>query len=509
MKEYVIKMLLFGILVFFWGCKSAEKNPKEVLPNVILIYADDVGYGDVSAYGGKIATPSIDRLAQHGILHHNAYAAASTCTPSRYALLTGEYAWREKGRGVINGDGKALIPAGKQSVATLFKKAGYKTAVVGKWHLGLGDDKGIDWNGQITHIPEDIGFDESFIMPATSDRVPCVYVSGGKIINLDPTDPISVSYQQKIGNLPTGRQNPELLKLNYSHGHDMTIINGISRIGYQSGGISATWKDENIADDFVRKSKDFIIKNKQNPFFLYLATNNIHVPRMPHPRFQGKTSQGLRGDAILELDYMVGAISATLDSLGIAQNTIVIFSSDNGPVLDDGYADLAIEKTQNHNPSAGLRGGKYSTYEAGTRIPMIVSWKENIKKQTSTALISQVDFIASISQLLRVPFDQKQALDAQQQWHAWIGKTSKGRSQVVQEAIQNTLSIIEGEYKYIEPSKSSMKVAWQTGIETGFSNKPQLYNLKNDPSEKINIAQQKDKITNLLAKKLEAIKNKK
>lgn len=507
MKKHSVKIAFFCLLTFFMGCKSSQKKEKATLPNVILIYTDDVGYGDVSSYGGQIATPHIDRLADYGILHHNAYAAAATCTPSRYALLTGQYAWREKGRGVINGDGKALISAGKQSVATLFKKAGYKTAVVGKWHLGLGDDNGIDWNGQITHTPEDIGFDQSFIMPATSDRVPCVYVRDGKIINLDPSDPIAISYGQKIGNLPTGRENPELLKLNYSHGHDMTIINGISRIGFQSGGASATWKDENIADDFVRESKNFIIKNKQNPFFLYLATNNIHVPRMPHPRFQGKTPQGLRGDAILELDDMVGSISKTLDSLQIAENTIIIFSSDNGAVLDDGYADQAIEKTANHNPFGGLRGGKYSVYEAGTRIPMIVSWKGKIKKQTSTNLISQVDFIGAMSELLGVSFDEQQALDTQKQWTAWIGKSKNGRSEVVQEAIQNTLSIVEGDFKYIEPSKSAMKVAWQTGIETGFSDKPQLYDLKNDPSEKVNLAEQQPQLVIDLARKLGSIKN--
>ncbi|WP_172917376.1 sulfatase-like hydrolase/transferase [Capnocytophaga canis] len=507
MKKHWLKVSFFCLLTFVLSCKSTEKKGKTVFPNVILIYADDLGYGDLSSYGGKIATPHIDRLADHGILHCNAYAAASTCTPSRYTLLTGEYAWREKGRGVINGNEKALIPRGRQTVASVFKKAGYTTAVIGKWHLGLGDENGIDWNTQISNIPEDIGFDESFIMPATSDRVPCVYVSNGKVLNLDPTDTLAVSYQKKIGNLPTGKENPELLKLKYSHGHDMTIVNGISRIGYQSGGMSAVWKDENIADDFVRESKKFIIKNKQKPFFLYLATNNIHVPRMPHPRFQGKTSQGLRGDAILELDDMVGSISKTLDSLQIAENTIIIFSSDNGAVLDDGYADQAIEKSGEHNPFGALRGAKYSVYEAGTRIPMIVSWKGNIKKQTSQALVSQTDFIASVGAMLNVRIDSNQAFDAKNQWDSWIGKDKKGRSEIVQEAIQNTLSIVEGDYKYIEPSKSKMKVAWQTGIETGFSDKPQLYNLKQDPAEKVNLAEQQPQLVIDLAKKLDSIKN--
>lgn len=510
MKNHWAKIAICCLFLFFFSCKSTGNTEKKaMLPNVILIYADDLGYGDISSYGGAVSTPHIDRLADYGVRHTNAYAAASTCTPSRYTLLTGEYAWRKKGRGVVDGDAVALISAGKQTVASLFKKAGYATAVVGKWHLGLGDENGIDWNTAISNTPEDIGFDESFIMPATSDRVPCVYVQNRKVLNLDVNDPISVNYNHKIGNFPTGKENSNLLKMNYSHGHDMTIVNGISRIGYQSGGTSALWKDEDIADDFVRESKKIIIKNRQNPFFLYLTTNNIHVPRMPHPRFQGKSAQGLRGDAILELDEMVGNIVQTLDSLKITENTIIIFSSDNGAVLDDGYADEAVEKAGNHNPFGGFRGGKYSVYEAGTRVPMIVSWKGKIKKQTSAALVSQVDFIGSISEFLRVPFDEKQAIDTESQWNAWIGNDSKGRKVVVQEAIRHVLSIIQGDFKYIEPTESTMRTAWQTGIETGFSPEPQLYNLKEDIGETKNIANENPEILKNLQKELEIIRLKK
>ena len=243
---------------------------------------------------------------------------------------------------IDNNDAFALIPARHQTVATIFKKAGYATAAIGKWHLGLGDRGGIDWNKPIPHTPNDIGFDESFIMPATSDRVPCVYLHNGGVLNLSPDDPLEVNYQHKIDNLPTSKENPELLRMRYSHGHYMTIVNGISRIGYQRGGVSALWKDEDIADDFVREARSFIGRHKDTPFFLYLATNNIHVPRMPHPRFQGKSAQGWRGDSILELDATVGAVMRTLDSLHLIEKTIVIFSSDNGPVLDDGYIDDAV-----------------------------------------------------------------------------------------------------------------------------------------------------------------------
>lgn len=507
MKKILLHSL--GVLTMT-GCKTLpiEQAKNTATPNVILIYTDDLGYGDLSSYGGKILTPHIDKLADNGILHTRAYATASTCTPSRYSLLTGEYAWRQKGRGVVNADAAALIPSGKQTIATIFKKAGYQTAVVGKWHLGLGDSEGITWNGSIRNTPNDIGFDYSFIIPATSDRVPCVYVENGKVVNLNLSDPLEISYRHKVGNLPTGKENPELLKLPYSHGHDMTIINGISRIGYQSGGKKAIWKDENIADDLTRVATQFIINNKEKPFFLYLATNNIHVPRMPHPRFQGKSGYGLRGDAILELDDMVKTIMQTLDKLNITENTILIFSSDNGAVLDDGYADQAVELIGNHNPFGEIRGGKYSVYEAGTRVPFIISWKGTIHKQTSEALISQVDFLGSVSELLKVDYDAKQAIDTQNQWNTWIGKSHKSRSEVIQEAIQNVLSVIEGDYKYISPTENKMNYAWQTGIETGFSNSPQLYNLKLDPKEVNNIAEQHPELVKQLQEKLARIKEK-
>lgn len=483
-----MKPIQFLFLVVIATLILSCQAPKQDRPNVILIYADDLGYGDLSCYGGEIPTPNIDKLSDYGVRHTNAYATASTCTPSRYSLMTGQYAWREAGRGVVDGDAKALIPKGKQTVASVFKEAGYSTAVVGKWHLGLGDSKGINWNGQIANTPNDVGFDKSFIIAATADRVPCVYIKDREVLNLDPADPLQVNYHHKIGDLPTGKENPELLKVKYSHGHDKTIINGISRIGYQAGGKNASWQDENLADDFVREAKQFIINQKEKPFFLYLATNNIHVPRMPHARFQGKTEQGLRGDAIVELDDMVAQVVHTLDSLQLAERTIIIFSSDNGAVLDDGYDDKAVELNGEHRPFANLRGGKYSAYQGGTKIPMIVSWRGKLAKQTSNALISQVDFIGSVAQLVGIEADQSQAVDTQPQWEAWIGNDTKGRSYVVQEAIRNVLSVVKYDYKYIEPTEHKIQQAWQTGIETGFQNYPQLYHLTSDPSERHNVA---------------------
>ncbi|HOI48533.1 MAG TPA: sulfatase-like hydrolase/transferase, partial [Prolixibacteraceae bacterium] len=282
------------------GC--SEKEPQK--PNVIVIFADDIGYGDLECYGARaVKTPNVNRLAAEGIQFTNAYACASTCTPSRYGMLTGQYPWRRDDTGIARGDAPMIIRKEQYTVASLLRQAGYTTAVVGKWHLGLGegDFNSQDWNGLITPGPKDIGFDYSYIMAATGDRTPCVFIEDGRVANLDPNDPIEVSYTTPFEGEPLGSTHPELLKMHPSHGHDMAIVNGISRIGYMRGGKSALWVDENIADSITSKAVRFIEKNNPKvsgkPFFLYFGTNDIHVPRVPHPRFVGATDMGPRGDA--------------------------------------------------------------------------------------------------------------------------------------------------------------------------------------------------------------------
>ena len=495
------KTAAVAILMTLWAADAAAQNR----PNVILIYADDLGYGDVSSYGAKrVQTPSIDRIAREGIRFTDAHSAAATCTPSRYALLTGEYAFRKPGTGILPGDAAMVIEAGRTTLATIFQRAGYATGVVGKWHLGLGPAGGPDWNGEIRPNPNDIGFDYSYIMAATGDRVPTVYVENRRIVGLDPADPIQVSYKQPVGDWPTGLANPELLKMHPSAGHNQTIVNGISRIGYMTGGKTALWNDEDMADVFTRQATSYIERNRAKPFFLFFSLHDPHVPRVPHPRFVGATAMGPRGDAIAQADWCVGEILATLDRLELANDTIVIFTSDNGPVIDDGYRDDAVAKLGDHNPNGPFRGGKYSNFEAGTRVPFAVRWPARVKRGVSDALVSQVDFVASFASLLGVT-TRETAPDSENILPALLGQSQAGRTVLIEQA--GSLSVRQGQWKYIAPGKGQ-RINKETKTELGNDPEPQLYDLAADLGEKNNLAKSNPEKTRELAALLDAIRNK-
>jgi arylsulfatase A-like enzyme len=481
-------LLIFGIS----ACSSKHNQTSKsetVKPNVVIIYIDDLGYGDVSCYGATaIKTPNIDNLASTGIRFTNGHCSSASCTPSRFSMLTGGYAFRQEGTGIAPGDAAMIIKPETRTLADLFSEAGYSTGVVGKWHLGLGGEGGPDWNGFITPGPQDIGFDYSFLIPATGDRVPCVYTENGRVFGLDPTDPIQVSFKEKIGNEPTGLENPELLKMHPSHGHNNTIINGISRIGFMTGGNSARWIDEYMADAITQKALDFMEKSKETPFFLYYSTHDIHVPRVPHPQFVGKSGMGPRGDAILEVDWAVGEIMKKLESLQLTEKTIVIFTSDNGPVVDDGYKDDAVELLGDHKPAGPLRGGKYSAFNAGTQVPFIVSWPGRIKYDTSDVLVSQVDFMASFAKMLNLDLNEKDAIDSYEMLDQLLGKLEVNRDHFVHQG-NATMALIKGDWKYIVPSDRP-KMNLSTNTEMGTDPEPQLYNLKSDLGETKNLAKE-------------------
>lgn len=455
-------------------------------PNIVLIMTDDLGYGDVSSYGATaVQTPNIDRLAKAGIRFTDAHSSAATCTPSRYALLTGEYAWRKPGTGVLPGNAALIIDPARTTLPSMLKQAGYVTGVVGKWHLGLGPQGGPDWNGSVAPGPNAVGFDSAFIMAATGDRVPTVYIENQRTSGLDVADPITVSYDNPVGDWPTGKDHPELLNVQPSHGHDQTIVNGVSRIGYMTGGRSALWKDEDMADVFTSRAVSFIEAHKDQPFFLYFATHDPHVPRVPHPRFVGKTTMGPRGDAIVEADWSVGEVLAALDRLKLTDNTLVIFTSDNGPVVDDGYKDDAVAKLGNHKPAGPYRGGKYSNFEGGTRVPFIVRWPGHVSAGTSDALVCQVDLLASLAKFTGQTPGGPDFRDSADVLDALLGKSKTGRTELVEEA--GALSLRQGSWKYIAPN-NKQKINVNTNTELGNDSVPQLYDLSRDPAEKQNLA---------------------
>lgn len=472
-------------------------------PNIILIYADDIGYGDLGCYGATaVKTPHLDSIAKAGLRFTDAHCSSATCTPSRYSLLTGQYAWRKPGTSILPGDASLIIPPGTPTLPSTLKSAGYTCGVVGKWHLGLGIGE-VDWNNDIKPGPLEIGFDYCYLIPATGDRVPCVYVENHRVVGLDPADPIRVSYSGPIGNDPTGREHPELLKMMLTHGHDMTIVNGVSRIGYMSGGKSARWVDEDMADIITNKAVKFIEKNEKSPFFLYFATHDIHVPRVPHARFAGQTSLGPRGDVIQELDWCVGQILETLDRLKLADNTLIMFSSDNGPVLDDGYADDAIEKLGSHKPAGPFRGSKYSIFEGGTRVPLLARWPARIKPGVSDALMSQLDFVASFAELTSQKLTEAAAPDSINTLPALLGESKQGRDTLVEHA--NGLALRKGNWKYVAaPAAGKKGGKIDTKKAPGVA---ALYDLNTDIGETKNLIDDQPQITAELSATLEKIRS--
>lgn len=473
----------------------AKEHPteyKQKHPNVILILADDLGYGDLECYGAKnVQTPHVNRLAQEGIRFTNAHAIAATSTPSRYSILTGEYAWRRLDTDVAAGNAGMIVRPEQYTLADVFKQAGYVTGAFGKWHLGLGDKTGEqDWNAPLPAALGDLGFDYHYIMAATADRVPCVFIENGFVANYDPSAPIEVSYKKNFQGEPTGAEHPELLyNLKPSHGHDMAIVNGISRIGYMKGGGKALWKDENIADSITSHAIQFIEEHRDEPFFMYLATNDVHVPRFPHARFRGKNKMGLRGDAIVQFDWTVGQIMEALRRMKIDDNTLVILSSDNGPVVDDGYDDRAEELLNGHQPAGTLRGHKYSAFEGGTRVPLIVHWPWKVKQgNISDVLVSQIDWMASLASLVNARLPKGCAQDSYNRLGNLLGTNAVDRSWVLELSSSHVLSVRTKEWKYIEPNDGKSMITWGPKIETGNLSKPQLYHLIEDKDEQVNVA---------------------
>ncbi len=481
-------------------------------PNVILILADDLGWGDLSCYGAnRVSTPCVDNLANNGIRFTNAHAPASTSTPSRYGILTGNYPFRKRGTDVAAGNAGMIISPDQYTLADVFHNAGYLTAAIGKWHLGLGSKTAEqDWNGTLDQTPNDLGFDYHYIMAATADRVPCVFVEQGRVVNYDPTAPIEVSYRKPFEGEPLGSTNPELLyNQKHSHGHDMAIVNGIGRIGYMKGGGKALWRDEDIADTLLASATRFIDRSaaSNQPFFMYFCTNDVHVPRQPNERFRGKSPMGLRGEAIMQFDWTIGRLTDKLKQLGIYDNTLIIITSDNGPVLDDGYQDMAEELCGDHKPGGPYRGGKYSAFEAGNAIPFIVSWPAQVKGgKKSDALVSLIDFVGSMNALAGGTLPAGQSADSRNCIDTWLGRSKQPAPYHVSMAANRSLEIRTQRWKYIEPSQGGPMISWGPKIETGYLATPQLYDMQKDIHEQKNQADSKPKIVSQMQTLLQEVR---
>lgn len=440
-------------------------------PNIVIIVADDLGYGDLSCYGATaLKTPGMDRLSAEGLRFTQGHCTAATSTPSRYSLLTGMYPWSNPDAKILPGNAALIIGTDQLTLPKVMKRAGYVTGTVGKWHLGLGDGQ-VDWNDRIYPGAREVGYDYSFIQAATNDRVPCIFIENGMGVGLEKDDPLYVSYRKNFEGEPTGKDNPELLRMHPSVGHAGSIVNGVPRIGFQTGGRNAQWKDEDMAELFLEKAKAFLRANKDKPFFLYYGLHQPHVPRVPNERFAGKSGMGPRGDVILEADWCVAEFLKEMDSLGLTENTLVILTSDNGPVLDDGYKDEAEERVGIHKPAGPYRGWKTTMYEGGTCVPFLLRWPSVVKPGVSDALVCQMDLLASLSALVGESYSER--TDSQNTLPAFLGFSGKGREELV----------IEGMFNYAFRQND-----WTLIPPYGPNRVYELYNVKDDPGQTNNVA---------------------
>lgn len=502
-----MRFLLPALLLLFLA-PSLEAEPRR--PRLLVIMADDLGWGDISCQGASTyETPHIDRLAAEGRRFTNGYCSASTCTPTRYSLLTGIYAFRTKGTGIAPPAAPAIIQPGTPTLPGVLRAVGYRTAVVGKWHLGLGGEEGPDWNGEIRPGPLDIGFEHCFLLPTTNDRVPQVYLEDRRVLNLDPADPIRVYKQRPSEDHPTGLTHREALRMDWTHGHNGTIHNGIGRIGFYTGGEKARFRDEDLADEWVRRSVAWMERHREEPFFLFFASHDPHVPRMPHERFQGATPHGYRTDSIVQFDWCVGELMAALERLGLADETLVVLCSDNGPVMDDGYADGALEKLGEHRAGGPFRGGKYSVYEGGTRTPFIVRWPGVVAPGVSEEIVSTLDLFASFAALTGAELHAGAAPDSAEVLGALLGEGgAKGRAELVQQdnGASGNYGFRAGKWKLVRhDSKRARNVVVEKLLENTPVPRFQLFDLEADPGESRDLLERKPEVAARLKARLEAI----
>lgn len=437
MKLFKRFPILIGMALpfFFSSCESGTGQESDLSgkpegkPNVVIINVDDLGYGDVGVYGAtKVETPNIDRLAAEGRMFTDFHAASAVCSPSRYALLTGRYPSRAELWSPIFLRTPLVIDTTRLTIADVMKDAGYATAVIGKWHLGFQDERPINWNDPLDPGPLELGFDYYFGVPVLNSHPPFVYVENHKVVGLTPDDPLI------YGKHAETRWFPEKF--------------GLSDIG---GGKAAhfLYDDRMVGTTLKDKAVDWIKAHKDEPFFLYFATTNIHHPYTPAPRFIGSSEAGRYGDFIHELDWIVGEVLAALEEEGLSDNTLVIFTSDNGPMLNQGGQD-AWEL--GHRSNGNLLGFKFDAWEGGHRVPFIARWPGKIPAGTSSdELLSNIDMLATLAALVDRPLEPGEGPDSFNMLPALTGEPEEPIRDllVISPQNKNNLSIRKGNWMYI------------------------------------------------------------
>jgi arylsulfatase A-like enzyme len=457
-------------------------------PNVVVILADDLGYGDLSCYGAtKISTPNCDRLAREGVRFTNAYTPSSVCSPTRYGLLTGRYCWRTSlQRQVLNVQAPLHIEPSRLTLPSLFKKHGYTSAAIGKWHLGYGNDPVVNWNKPLRPGPLELGFDYHFGVPSNHGDATRAYVRNDTVLGLTPGVPFK----------PGAREKPP-------------------------EGLSQRRVDDRVNVTLAGEAVQFLERSAKQPFFLYFTPVAVHNPVTPNKQFRGRSAAGLYGDYVLELDWAVGQVLSTLDRLKLADNTLVLFSSDNGGVVmsynraqgqqqaagfdlnleddSDGkvtqhyrLAQLEAEEA-GHKIAGDLRGRKHSIYEGGFRVPYMVRWPGKTRAaSTSAEVVSLVDTLATCAGILGEPLPRNAAEDSYDVLPAILGrKLSKSiREATVVHNAEGVFAIRQGPWKLIEER------TWDDKLNSPWRREAvnQLYNLDSDPAEKNNVWEQNPEV---------------
>ncbi|MEM6472036.1 MAG: arylsulfatase [Planctomycetota bacterium] len=403
----------------------AEDTP----PNIVLINADDLGYGDLGCYGAtKVQTPNIDRLAAEGRRFTDAHTASAVCSPSRYGLLTGRYPLRENFWGPLPFRQELSIDAALPTIASVLKSIGYETAMIGKWHLGFG--KGAtDWNAPLVPGPVEVGFDYYFGIPSVNSGPPFVYVENHNVVDYEPSDPFVLGKKSVTQPFPD--------KGGYK------AIGGATKAHLR-------YRDEYVATTLTEKATSWLEqRDGSRPFFLYLATTNIHHPFTPHPRFRGTSRCGLYGDFIHELDWVVGEVLAALKQNGSQENTLVVFTSDNGGMLNKKGQEAW---KSGHRLNGELLGFKFGAWEGGHRVPMIVRWPQRVPAGSqSDSLISQIDLLPTFAAVSGATVPEDATIDGVDQSAEWLGTTKQSARKflVISPNSPQHLTVRKGNWVYI------------------------------------------------------------